>query len=34
VRTAENLTTYVCRLSWNLRYSASWNPQCLSRTPI
>jgi hypothetical protein len=31
VRRADNLTTFVCRLSWNLRASTSWNPQGLSR---
>jgi hypothetical protein len=24
---ADNLTTFMCRLSWNLRTSTSWNPQ-------
>jgi hypothetical protein len=28
---AENLTTYVCRLSWNLKTSDFRNPRCLSR---
>ena len=28
---ADNLTTFMCRLSWNLGASASWNPQGLSR---
>ena len=28
---AENLTTFVCRLTWNLGASTSWNPQGLSR---
>jgi hypothetical protein len=28
---ADNLTTFMCRLSWNLGVSTSWNPQCLSR---
>ena len=31
VRRADNLTTFMCRLSWNLRASTSWNPQGLSR---
>jgi hypothetical protein len=30
-RRAENLTTFMCRLSWNLGASTSWNPQGLSR---
>ena len=25
------LTTFMCRLSWNLGVSTSWSPQCLSR---
>ena len=28
---SDNLTTFMCRLSWNLRASTSWNPQCVSR---
>jgi len=28
---ADNLTTFMCRLSWNLGSSTSWNPQGLSR---
>ena len=32
VRGADNLTTFVCRLSWNLGASTSWNPQGLSRS--
>jgi len=28
---ADNLTTFMCRLSWNLGVSTSWNPQGLSR---
>jgi len=28
---ADNLTTFMCRLSWNMGASASWNPQGLSR---
>jgi len=32
VRRADNLTTFVCRLSWNLRASTSWSPQGLSRS--
>jgi hypothetical protein len=31
VRKANNLTTFMCRLSWNLGASISWNPQRLSR---
>jgi len=31
VRRADNLTTFMCRLSWNLGSSTSWNPQGLSR---
>jgi hypothetical protein len=31
VRRAENLTTFICRLSWNLIASSSWNPQGLSK---
>jgi hypothetical protein len=31
VRTADNLTTFMCRLSWNLGASTFWNPQGLSR---
>jgi len=31
VRRADNLTTFMCRMSWNLRASTSWNPQGLSR---
>jgi hypothetical protein len=31
VRMADNLTTFMCRLSWNLGASTSWNPQGLSR---
>jgi len=31
VRRADNLTTFVCRLSWNLGASTSWNPQGLPR---
>jgi hypothetical protein len=31
VRTADNLTTFMCRLSWNLGASISWNPHGLSR---
>jgi hypothetical protein len=30
VRRADNLTTFMCRLSWNVGASASWNPQGLS----
>ena len=31
MRTADNLTTFMYRLSLNLGASASWNPQGLSR---
>jgi hypothetical protein len=31
MRRADNLTTFMCRLSWNLGASNSWNPQGLSR---
>jgi len=31
VRKADNLTTFMCRLSWNLGASTSWNTQGLSR---
>jgi len=31
VRRADNLTTFMCRLSCNLEASTSWNPQGLSR---
>jgi hypothetical protein len=31
VRRADNLTTFMCRVSWNLGASASWNPQGLFR---
>ena len=31
VRRADNLTTFMCRLSWNLGASPSWKPQGLSR---
>jgi len=31
VRSADNLTTFMCRLSWNLGASASWKAQGLSR---
>jgi hypothetical protein len=31
VRRTNNLTTFMCRLSWNLGASNSWNPQALSR---
>ena len=34
VRRAENPTTFICRLSWNLGASTSWNPQALSRPVI
>jgi hypothetical protein len=31
VRRADNLTTFMCRLSTNLGASTSWTPQGLSR---
>ena len=31
VRRADNLTTFMCRLSWNLGAWSFWNPQGLSR---
>ena len=31
VRTADNLTTFMCQMSWNLGASAYWKPQGLSR---
>jgi len=31
VRVVDNLTIFICRLSWNLGASTSWNPQGLSR---
>jgi len=31
VRKADNLTTFMCQLSWNLGVSTSWKPQGLSR---
>jgi hypothetical protein len=31
VRRADNLTTFMCRLSRNLAASTSWNPKGLSR---
>jgi len=31
LRRADNLTTFMCWLSWNLEASTSWNPQGLSR---
>ena len=31
VRRADNLTTFMCRLSWNLGAFTIWNPQGLSR---
>jgi len=30
VRRADNLITFMCRQSWNLGASTSWNTQCLS----
>ena len=32
VHRADKLTTFTCRLSWNLEASTSWKPQGLSRT--
>jgi hypothetical protein len=32
VSRADSLTTFMCRLSWNLEASVSWNPQDLSRS--
>jgi hypothetical protein len=32
VRRADNLTTFMCRLSRNLGASTSWNPKGLSRS--
>ena len=34
MRTANNLTTFMCRLSWNLGASNSWNPQGVSKPVI
>jgi hypothetical protein len=34
VRRADNLTTFICRLSWNLGVSPSWKPRGLSRPVI
>ena len=34
VRRADNLTNFMCRLSWNLGAWTSWNPQGLSRPVI
>jgi hypothetical protein len=31
MRRADNLTTFMCQLPWNLAASYSWNPQHLSR---
>ena len=31
VHRADNLTTFMCRLSWNLGTSTSWNPEGLPR---
>jgi hypothetical protein len=31
MRTADNLTTFICRVSWNLGASTSWKPQGLSK---
>jgi len=31
VHRSDNLTTFMCRLSWNLGASTSWNPQGLPR---
>jgi len=33
-RRADNFTTFMCRLSWNLGASTSWNPQGLSRPVV
>ena len=34
VRRADNFTTFMCRLSWNLGASTSWKPRGLSRPVI
>jgi len=34
MRRADNLTTFMCRLSCNLGASTSWNPQRLSKRPV
>ena len=34
VRRADNLTTFMCQVSWNLGTSTSWNPQGLFRPVI
>jgi hypothetical protein len=34
VRTADNLATFMCRLSYNLGASTSWIPQGLSRSVL
>jgi hypothetical protein len=34
VRRPDNLTTFICRLSWDLGTSIPWNPQGLSRPVI
>jgi hypothetical protein len=34
VHRADNLTTFMCQLSWNLEASTSWNPLGLSRPVI
>ena len=31
VRRADNLTTFICRVSWNLGATTSWSPRGLSR---
>jgi hypothetical protein len=31
VRKADNLNAFMCRLTWNMGASTSWNPQGLSR---
>jgi len=31
---ADNVTTFMCRLSWNMGALTSWNPQGLSRPVI
>jgi len=33
-RTSDDLTTFMCRLSWNMRALTSWNPQGLSRPAL
>jgi len=31
MRKADNISTFMCRISWNLGASTFWNPQSLSR---